>query len=149
MDPLTKQRRQLAGQDRNHISTLEPAQHRRQESRVVVLGVMYPSAIPHPSTVTRGKLPPLPTDVGAGRSSDVIFYDPISSRERDERPREPMPGVTRTATAKPQHGYAAKGRDVTRSESIAAVACELERLLARNHRQEKWAAAAEGRDGMD
>lgn len=82
MKPPT-QRRQHAGDDnRVPLPCLGPPQHLPSEIVVVILGVMYPSVLPHPGEAPTHLDLPLPSlGLDAPRqSADVIFYDPLSSQ---------------------------------------------------------------------
>lgn len=86
MKSLTE-RRQCADEDkRSPLPNPGSPQHFQSESVVVVLGVMYPSALPQlVKANTHLDLIPLPPDSVTGRQSvDVVFYDPLSSSKNGE-----------------------------------------------------------------
>lgn len=150
MRPLTKQGRQHAGEDGgSSMPTRGPAQRCPQESSVVVLGVMYPSTVPQHCKGVPDDLPHLPPDVATGwQSTDVTFYDPISSIGSDELTRERLPRATRTVQ-EPKHRKAPKGRQVARTEAIDAIVRELARLSLKNHGHEQWTRTTEEPHGLD
>lgn len=90
MRPLTKQQRQPASEvNGSSISTPGMARRCPHESSVVVLGVMYPTAIPQRRKGTAADLPGLPPSAAAGRrNTDIVFFDPVSSSGSKELARE-------------------------------------------------------------
>jgi hypothetical protein len=88
MKPLTQRRKSADKDKRSSFPGSRSPQHVESKS-IVVLGVLYPSALPQPGeTDTRLALVPPPLGVIEGRqSAGVVFYDPLSTlRNGDEDP---------------------------------------------------------------
>lgn len=128
MAPLTKSRRQPAdGHYRRAAPDLE--QPRRQESKVVVPGVMYPSATPHLAHVTGHELQQLPPSAASeAQSAAVIFYDPMTSKGSHDLTQPRPSAADRPAAQESKHQSPYKNKPRTRAEAIEAVALELARL---------------------
>lgn len=131
MNALTKQRQSNIGGDPGFPGpTAGPSQPLPQERSVIVLGVMLPSATLQVGEDTPDNWLCLPRDVTTGhRSTDVIFYDPISAvgsddptRQRDWRAigESSRPSMTRKKSN--------DGRDVSRMKALEAVARDLAML---------------------
>ncbi len=141
MSPLARRQvRQHSGANGSSPNASpEPAPHRPQELSVVVLGVMYPSAVPQPCKVTPDDLQHLPLDLATGRrSTDIIFYDPISSKGCGEMARERPPISPRTVGREAKRRKTPKGGQVNRTEAIEAVVLELAQLSVRHQGSEGW-----------
>lgn len=131
--PLAKQGRRHADRnDPNRARGLE--QPLRHDSRVVVLGIMYPNPTSQPVKVRGDDLPELPDDaVSEGQTAAVIFYDPMSAKGSHDLPRyrASTENMAQNPTQSPSNEKAR-----TRADAIAAVARELARL-SRSTRQPK------------
>lgn len=129
MKPLTRQRGQHANKDSGSpLPTPESTQHFRQEKCVVVLGVMYPSAVPPPPKVAPNDSPRLSPLVATDwQSTNVLFYDPISSVGSDRLTRARLPEAANAAEDRERRRIL-KRRQGARAEAIEAVVRELARL---------------------
>lgn len=123
MKPLIKRqvRRRPRESNESPAATPRKSSPDLQQSRVVVLCVMYPYAFsPQPPKPAANPTVRLPPGVASSRpSSEVIFYDPISSASR----------VADHNSGRPKKS---KNRQNTREEAIEDVVRELELLLQRN-----------------
>jgi hypothetical protein len=110
-----------------------PAQHYgRHEYSVVLLGVMYPSALPqrHQYQYLQHKRMPLPPEVLFNRrSTDLIFYDPIvpSDTRNPVQSTSPQPNTERDLT----YGRQQKSAGIGSHNSVEAVARDLALLFLR------------------
>lgn len=146
MKARSKQTRHHGGDEDHNSCLVGPGsvQHRLQESRVVVLGVMYPTAFSrHPRGMT-DDVQQLPLDVASDRPAAVIFHDPLSSMESSDLTRPYVSGATKTDTQRRGNRNAPKGKQRTRAEAIEAVVQELRRLA-----QERQTGMTEEAHGMD
>lgn len=147
MEPLTKRQAQQHDGESGHspIAAQAPGQHGQQEHRVVVLGVMYPSVSSRRlSDATTGSLH-FPSGVTFGRqSSDVVFYDPISSKGSSELTRRRLGGQSGIAPQSPKRRNTPTDSQASRAEAIEAVVRELARLSLRKHDHERRAALSQG-----
>lgn len=106
----------------------KPPLRRPHEYGVVVLGVLHPSIVPPPCE-SSGNPPQLPLSVVTGkRSTDVLFYDPISSQESVELNRQPGPSPISATLRKHEGGKTSRDSQEARRKAIAAVVHELDRL---------------------
>lgn len=105
--------------------------HSPHEYSVVLLGVMYPSAVPQRHQNLQHKRPPLPPEILINRrGTDLIFYDPILTRDTRNPGQSPFPqpNTERHLTSETQQKPAGTG---SRRASIEAVARDLVLLLLR------------------
>jgi len=111
-----------------------PAQHYGpQEYSVVLLGVMYPSALPHRHQGLQHKRPPMPPEILINRrSTDLIFYDSILTSDTGTpvKARFLSPDTERPLTSERQQKPAGTG-NVSRKASIVAVSRDLVLLFLR------------------
>lgn len=136
MRPLAKRQiREHFGANRNSPTTIpDPAQNSPVENAVSeLLGVMYTAGISQPREIVRhGQVNPHPGLANGRRSTDAIFYDPISPKGNDERHRERLPRTIQAATREPKRRQTSTGRQVTRAQAIEAVIRELAELSTRS-----------------
>lgn len=127
MNPLTGSGRH----DTNTIlrSSVHSAEPRYQPDHgVVVLGVIYPSVVLQAPQIPSSNMPDVPPRAAEEqRSTEVIFYDPISEGGSCESDREghlkPVSQIPRTS----ERG-SLKGSQKARREAVKAVIGDLERL---------------------
>jgi hypothetical protein len=106
----------------------EPQLHWPPACRVVVLGVLHPGVGSSPCESSDAS-PQLPLSVVTGkRSTDVVFYDPISSGAGDDPNRQHRANATRETPRKHKSGETSRDSQEARRKAIAAVARELDRL---------------------
>lgn len=89
MKPLPQMPKSADEDKRSSFHSSRLPQHIQSKSVVVVLGVLYPSALPQRGQAdTRLTLVPPPLGVAGTQSAGVVFYDPLSpSRNGDGLPR--------------------------------------------------------------
>lgn len=132
MKPLTKQGPEHANEDRNSLfRPLPDTLHSPQAYGVVVLGVMYPSAVPRLWKDTSDGLPHLLKDLAGQQSINVIFYDPLSSLGRGI-PHQG--GRTRAIEGVLPSPKVRGNRQASRKKELEAVARELALLSWVNER---------------
>jgi hypothetical protein len=84
-------RQQCADEDAGtSLASPGPPQHFQSDSVVVVLGVMYPTVLPRPVEAdTHPDQVPLPPRLDSRRrSTDLVFYDPLSSKRTGDEVRQ-------------------------------------------------------------
>jgi hypothetical protein len=121
---IKRQEQQRSGQKGSTaLQNTELAQHARNErTGPRPYSAMSTPVVQQLSKTVQEGLSHLPADVAAGQSATAIFYDPIASRESDAPAPARLSTVAGTARHDRRRREAAKGRHVTRAESIEAVA---------------------------
>ncbi len=97
------------------------------EYSVVLLGVMYPIAVPKRNQRPQQNRPPVPQDSLINwRSTDLVFYDPILAGDipKPDQSGTSQPDAERTRTSKRQKKLFGNGH-LSRTASIEAVARDL------------------------
>jgi hypothetical protein len=109
-----------------------PAQHYgAKEYSVVLLGVMYPRAVPQHGHRLTHEGPPMPPEILINRrSTDLIFYDPILTNEIGDTDQSTILQPNAEPTFAPErHSKPAGTRDVGRTASIEALTRDLALLF--------------------
>lgn len=128
-------------------SNIKPMMRYQLDYRVVVLGVMYPSVVRQPRYYAPSTDPALPVEVADGRrSSDIIFYDPISNRDSSESIRGNHPAVGGPRMS--ERRRTRKGRQEARREAINAVVADLVQLAEKNYHHRKSCSGAGNSSGF-
>lgn len=128
MKPSTRNQHRDAIEDSvSSLSDNELILHHPATYCVVVLGVIYPSVVRQPRYHDPLAEPALPAGATEmRRSTDIIFYDPLSSSASLESLR-----AKRTAIGEPSQ-TSARRTDIGRQEAINAVVADLARLAEKS-----------------
>lgn len=135
MDPLGRKGWQNNGRDGSPVSTPGRGQSFPQETSLVVLGVMFPSAVPQPFGLTAEESPHFRSDVASGgKNTNVIFYDPISSIENTAPVGTPCTGISGAFLTLAHDNRNQGSRSGRRADAMKAVARDLADLALRKRR---------------
>jgi len=133
MNPLTKQGRQH--EVRNTVPSSLPSQSGAAHPDIVVLGVMCPDP-PASNGIADGP-PPLPSG-GANdpKSTDILFYDPISSiKSGDPIQRGNLRVISRVPSPPTQRRKLQGDKHANRANAVEAVARDLALLALKGRVQ--------------
>lgn len=137
MKPLTKQRQPNISVGHGSSSpTLKLSLPFPEGNSLHVIGVMFPIAVRQAHEHSPNNWPSLPPDVTSGRkSTDVIFYDPLSSQgSGNPNKRFDLQATSEVFRSSKTRNGLKRGKEVTRTQALEAVARDLAMLAVQKRR---------------